>query len=114
MGAAGVRLRCIGLWAVGSDERCTGLWGSDGRCVRMPAVEVRWEVHPDARGGGQVGGASGCLPHDSSGRSSCLRHSGWSYVRPSPAYGPCISDYRDACVSVHHRPNTMIGIQVMD
>jgi hypothetical protein len=60
MGAVGVRLRCIGLWAVGSEERCIGLWGSDGRCVRMPAVEVRWEVPQDACRMSQAGGAAVC------------------------------------------------------
>jgi hypothetical protein len=41
--------------------------GSGPRCLGMWAVGVWWEVLPDARGGGQAGGASGFMQHGSGG-----------------------------------------------
>jgi hypothetical protein len=46
------------LWSGGASGcRPRGL---DRRCVWLHAAGVRWEVLRDERGGGQVGGASGC------------------------------------------------------
>jgi hypothetical protein len=55
-GASGCGLRGLGVW-------CVGLPGSAGVvvrwCVGLQATGVRQEVCLAARGGGQVGGASG-------------------------------------------------------